>query len=107
MAQESEAYTGVERRHGSSTSEQFVVIRSWHVLILVISILVSITLFAGNLRDSNDENSRRIRDLEQRPQVSQQSVDELNRRLERLEQRFDAQDLREYQQLGIPTRKHP
>jgi hypothetical protein len=107
MAEKQETYDGVERRHNSSASEQFVVVKSWHTVLILITLIAGIILSYGSVRDQTDENTRRIRDLEQRPQVSQQSVDELNRRLERLEQRFDTQDLREYQRLGEPARKRP
>lgn len=100
-------YAGEERRLDPPPiqSEQFIVVKSWHTLIIVLTVVVGIVLSYGAVRDQTDENTRRIRDLEQRPAVTQQSVDDLNRRLGRLEDKIDAQDLREYKRSGEPTKR--
>lgn len=98
-------YQGIDRRKSRGQSEQFIVIKSWQVLISVLTIIVLATLYIGSLRDGHDEDARRIRDLEMQPRVTQQSIDELNRRLDRLESKIDAQDLREFRRLGEPEKK--
>lgn len=102
---DSEEYTGVDRRRSGQHSEQFIVVKSWQVLIFILTLIVSATLYIGSLRDGHEEDARRIRDLEMQPRVTQQSIDELNRRLDRLETKIDAQDLREYRRLGEPEKK--
>ena len=93
-------YEGIERRQKPERSDQFVVIKSWHTVIIVLSIIVSVTLGYASLRDGNDENTRRIHDLEQRPTVSQESINDLNYRLQRLELKLDQQDIRDFKRLG-------
>lgn len=104
-----QSYSGPDRRAKHESSEQFIVIKSWHLVIIVLTLIVTVTLFVGSLRDGHDEDARRIRDIEMRPQVSQQSIDELNRRLNSLETRLNDQDLREFRMLGEPqsTKKMP
>ena len=96
---ENPTYEGIDRRQHTGKIDQFLVIKSWHTVIIVLSIIVSITLAYASLRDGHDEDARRIHDLEQRPAVSQESINDLNYRLQRLELKLDRQDLNEFDSI--------
>lgn len=100
-------YVGVDRRQtqGDREPDHFIVIKNWHTLIIVLTLLVSAVLAYASLRDDSAEYRRRLEILESRPQVSQESVDNLNRRLERMERKWDEQDLEHFRQMGDPRSK--
>jgi hypothetical protein len=101
------ANSEVDRRRDNHDREpdHFIVVRNWHTLLIVLSIIVSAVLAFGSLHDDSVEYRRRIESLENRPQVSQESIDNLNKRLERIEKRWDAEDLEKFRQMGEPGLK--
>jgi hypothetical protein len=80
--------------------ESFVIIKSWHTVIIVLTLIVTGTVGFANLRDQGDENTRRIEDLERRPTISPQLYDanqEATREhLNRIEHKLDLQDVRNF-----------
>jgi len=93
-------YQGVERRHDSGQSEQFVVIKSWHTVIIVLTLIVTASMAYKGLNDANEDNARRIRELEQRPAVTRDMYDvgqqTIKERLDRIEGKLDSQDIRNF-----------
>ena len=80
--------------------DSFVIIKSWHTVIIVLTLIVTGTVGFANLRDQGDENTRRIEDLERRPQISPE-VYEANQEatrehLNRIEHKLDLQDVRNF-----------
>jgi hypothetical protein len=75
-------------------SEQFIIVRSWHLVILVLGLIVSSVLSYGKLQAQADESQRRIQDLEHKPVVTEFEFDmrmrALEQRLERIERKIDA-----------------
>lgn len=96
-----------ERLSNSERGEQFVVIKSWHTVIIVLSLIVTGVFSYATLESATSENSRRIHDIEQRPAPSQESIDNLNWRLKRLELKLDQQDERAFQQSIASEGKKP
>lgn len=100
-------YAGVDRRQaqGDREPDHFIVVKNWHTFIIVLTLVVSAVLAYATLRDDSAEYRRRLETLESRPQVSQESIDNLNRRLERIERKWDDQDLEQFRQMGEPRLK--
>lgn len=97
---------GQDRRHDAGPqSEQFVVVKSWHTVIIVVTLMVTLVLSYGSLRDRLDEHTRAIEELKSRPQVSKPELEAIDHRLERIERKLDAQDLRDFQRDFNPTKK--
>jgi hypothetical protein len=75
-----------------------IVVKNWQVFLTLVLWLVTMVAGFTQLHDHAEESSRRIRDLEQRPVVTeQQYVDgqqALTQRLERIEKKLDEADLR-------------
>lgn len=91
-------YIANERRRPGDKGDQFLIVKSWHTTIIVITLIVGVVLAYGTLRDGNDENTRRIRDLEQRPTVTRDVYDigqrSIEKRLDRIDAKLDSQDVR-------------
>jgi hypothetical protein len=91
-------YVASERRRSGDKGDQFLIVKSWHTTIIVITLIVGVVLAYGTLRDGNDENTRRIRDIELRPSVTREVYDigqrSIEKRLDRIDAKLDAQDVR-------------
>lgn len=72
---------------------QIVQVKNWHVAMIFLLWIISFTTAFTTLRDENDESKRRIRDLEQRPVVTEQQYEQgqqaLTDRLKRIEDKLD------------------
>jgi quinol-cytochrome oxidoreductase complex cytochrome b subunit len=108
-------YTGTERRVSErrqvalpEKSEQFIIVKSWHILISVITLIVVITLFFGSLRDDTINNTREIQEMKQQNltrdlyELGQKNTEQ---RLERIEKKLDAQDVRNFAADTAASRK--
>jgi hypothetical protein len=77
----------------SSENGSVVTVKNWHVFLTIASWLVIVAMAFASLRAQNDENERRIRDLELRPAVTQQQYEDgqhvLEQRLDRIERKID------------------
>lgn len=75
-----------------------VQVKNWHVLITFVMWAVLIVMGYTTLRDDADESKRRIRDLEQRPVVTDQQYrdgqDSLKARLDRIERKLDNAEIK-------------
>ena len=73
-------------------------IRNWQVFLTLVLWLVSMAMAYTSLRDDADESKRRIRDLEQRPVVTEQQYQDgqkaLTLRLDRIENKLDNAEIR-------------
>lgn len=95
-------YTGEERRKNGS--EQFIVVKSWHTVIIVLTLIASALLSYARLRDTVDDHERRIREEETKPVVTKEVYEmgqkSIEHRLDRIDQKLEAQDLREFSRQG-------
>jgi hypothetical protein len=69
-----------------------IVIKGWHHILLIATLLVSVVISYATLRSSADENSRRVRDLETgtlRKEQFDLAMQEMRGRLERIERKVD------------------
>jgi len=76
-----------------------IVIKNWQVFLTLVLWLVTMVAGFQQLHDHAEESSRRIRDLEQRPVVTEQQYLDgqkaLTDRLTRIENKLDKAELRE------------
>lgn len=81
-----------------SPMPQVMQIKNWHVFLTLVLWLVTMAVAFTTLRDDNDEAKRRIRDLEQRPVVTEQQYIDgqhaLTQRLDRIENKLDNAEIR-------------
>lgn len=75
-----------------------IVVKNWQVFLTLLLWLVTMVAGFTQLHDHAEESSRRIRDLEQRPVVTQQQYEEgqqaLKTRLDRIENKIDNAEIR-------------
>jgi hypothetical protein len=91
--------SGSDQRHYFEKSEQFVVVKSWHVVISILTLIIVTTLWFGSLRDDTANNTREIQEIKRQNltrdlyELGQKNTE---KRLERIEQKLDAQDVRNW-----------
>lgn len=79
--------------------DEFVVVKSWHTLIIVLSLLITGVLAYASLRDQVTEDHRRVTDMEQN-RLTKELYDagqkETERRLANIEQKLDQRETRDF-----------
>lgn len=95
-------YKGPERRQNGG-GDQFIIVRSWQTFLIVVGIVISSVFAFGTLRDTAAESERRIHDLEMHTltiETYQAGQNATEQRLQRIENKLDAQDVREFTRDG-------
>lgn len=91
-------------------SRQFLVVKSWHTFLLVVTLLGSMIFSYATLRSEVSANAQQIeqmnREHARREQVEDLKQD-LQRRLERIENKLDQErSVRELEEMQGPRKKH-
>lgn len=111
-------YQGIERRFAgrrqsdqpehAEASEKFIIVKSWHIVISLLSLIVIVTLFFGSLRDDTIQNKQEIQEMKQQNltrdlyELGQKNTEQ---RLERIEKKLDAQDVRNFAADSAATKR--
>lgn len=82
-----------EPKVNGEKSEQFLIVRSWHVLIVLTGLIVSGVLSYGKLQAQAEESARRVQELEHKPVMTEFEFDNrmrgVEQRLDRIENKLD------------------
>lgn len=87
----------------SERPEQFVVVKNWHITIVVLTMLAGIILWAASVKGETEENTRDIQELKREEltrgvyDMGQRAVEQ---RLDRIEKKIDNADMREWKREG-------
>ena len=82
-----------------TTTEPKVIIKGWHALAIVGSIIITVTLAYGTVADQTKRNTDEINELKQKAltrELYEAGQDSLEKRLDRIERKVDDLDLREW-----------
>jgi plastocyanin domain-containing protein len=89
-------YQGEERRHTPTgrrrkdfqRGEQFIVIKSWQTLVVLLTLIATLVLSYGTLQERESQDRLDIRELKEHS-ISRDQFESLDKRLARIEDKLD------------------
>jgi hypothetical protein len=109
MTQDPQKYEGEERRHSSGRrhkdfqrGEQFIVIKSWQTLLVILTLIGGLVLSYGTLQERESQDRLDIRELKEHS-IAKDQFQSLDKRLERIEKKLDDQEFRDFKK-GLERR---
>ena len=88
---------------GTHHGDNFFLIRSWHTLILVLTVVIGMALSYASTRDQTNQNTQDIQELKQRAltrDLYEASQEDIKQRLDRLEKKIDSIEDQHVQMLA-------